>query len=170
MEISYTYFQLGFLSQMVKEFAYNAGDMSSIPESRRSPGEGNGFPFQYSCLENPTDRGAWQATVHGVANSSNLHITVLLNRKWKAEVRKLEFWQSKHTEDINNHSEYFGSSDKCMNGSSVVIKIPHGTHYSSSDYPEFIYYRFVDAGSQVPRVNHIIPNWLLINYCTIHLL
>ena len=40
-----------------------------IPGSERSPGEGNGIPLQYSYLENPTDRGAWQATVHGVAKS-----------------------------------------------------------------------------------------------------
>ena len=40
--------------------------MGSIPGSERSPGEGNGNPFQYSCLENPMGRGAWQATVHGV--------------------------------------------------------------------------------------------------------
>ena len=42
-------------------------DMSSVPELGRSPGEGNGNAFQYSCLENPIDRGAWQATVQGVA-------------------------------------------------------------------------------------------------------
>ena len=41
-------------------------DAGSIPGSRRSPGEGNGNPLQYSCLENPMDRGAWRATVHGV--------------------------------------------------------------------------------------------------------
>ena len=41
-------------------------DLGSIPGSGRSTGEGNGNPFQYSCLENPTDRGAWQATVHGI--------------------------------------------------------------------------------------------------------
>ena len=45
----------------------NAGDPGSIPGSGRSPGEGNGNPFQYSCLENPIDRGDWWATVHGVA-------------------------------------------------------------------------------------------------------
>ena len=52
-----------------KESACSAGDPDSIPGSRKSPGEGNGNPFQYSCLENPMDRGAWQATVHGVAKS-----------------------------------------------------------------------------------------------------
>ena len=47
----------------------NSGDRGLIPESGRSPGEGNGSPLQYSCLEKPMDRGAWQATVHGVAKS-----------------------------------------------------------------------------------------------------
>ena len=44
----------------------NAGDVASRPGSVRSPGEGNGYPFQYSCLENPMERGIWQAEVHGV--------------------------------------------------------------------------------------------------------
>ena len=52
-----------------KVSAYNAGDPGSIPGSGRSPGEGNGTPLQYSCLENPMDGGAWEATVHGVAKS-----------------------------------------------------------------------------------------------------
>ena len=52
-----------------KESACNAGDPDSIPGSGRSPGEGNGYPLQYSCLENPTYRGAWRATVHRVAKS-----------------------------------------------------------------------------------------------------
>ena len=50
-----------------KESACDAGDVSSIPELGRSPEEGNGNPFQYSCLENPMDRGAWWVTVHAVA-------------------------------------------------------------------------------------------------------
>ena len=52
-----------------KESTCNAGDPGLIPGSGRSPGEGNGYLFQYSCLENPMDRGAWQATVHGVTKS-----------------------------------------------------------------------------------------------------
>ena len=52
-----------------KASAYNAGDLGLIPGSGRSPGEGNGNPLQYSCLENPMDREAWEATVHGVAKS-----------------------------------------------------------------------------------------------------
>ena len=52
-----------------KVSACNAGNLGSIPASGRSPGEGNGNPLQYSCLENSMDRGAWWATVHGVAKS-----------------------------------------------------------------------------------------------------
>ena len=71
---------------MVKNPLVNAGDVRDagpIPGSGRSPGRGHGNPLQYSCLENPRDRGAWQATVHGVAEEldmtkqlSNNYITV----------------------------------------------------------------------------------------------
>ena len=54
---------------MVKNLPANAGDMGSVPGSGRSSGEGNDNPLQYSCQGNPTDRGAWWATVHGVAKS-----------------------------------------------------------------------------------------------------
>ena len=57
------------MTQMIKTSASNAGDPGSIPESGRSPGEGNGNALQYSCLENSMDGGAWQATVHGAAKS-----------------------------------------------------------------------------------------------------
>ena len=49
-----------------KESAHSEGDLGSVPGLGRSPGEGNGNPLHYSCLENSTDRGAWQATVHAV--------------------------------------------------------------------------------------------------------
>ena len=55
------------MAQMIKNLP--AGDLGSIPGSRRSPGEGNGYPLQDSCLENFMDRGAWWATVLGVAKS-----------------------------------------------------------------------------------------------------
>ena len=51
----------------VKNPPANAGDVGSVPEWGRCPGEGNGNPLQYSCRENPLDRGAWGVTVHGVA-------------------------------------------------------------------------------------------------------
>ena len=55
-----------FISSVSKESACNAGDPGFIPGSGRSPGEGNGNPLQCYCPKNPMDRGAWQATVHGV--------------------------------------------------------------------------------------------------------
>ena len=59
---------MGFpVGSVVKNPSANSGDAGSIPGSGRSPGKGNGYPFQYSCLENLMDRGAWQTTVHGVA-------------------------------------------------------------------------------------------------------
>ena len=64
---------LGFPGgSVVKIPSASAGDPGSIPGSGRSPGEGNGNPLQYSCLENLMDRGAWQATVHGVAKESDI--------------------------------------------------------------------------------------------------
>ena len=61
---------LGFPDTSVgKESACNAGNPGLIPGLERSTGEGKGYPLQYSCLENPMDRGAWQATVHGVSKS-----------------------------------------------------------------------------------------------------
>ena len=69
---------------MVKNPPANAGDIrdaGSIPESERSLGGGNGNPLQYSCLENPKDRGAWWVTVHGVTKSQmqlSIHIACSL--------------------------------------------------------------------------------------------
>ena len=57
---------------MVKNPPASAGDAGSIPGLGRFPGEGNGNPLQYSCLENPMNRGAWGTTVHGVAKESDM--------------------------------------------------------------------------------------------------
>ena len=77
---------------MVKNQPADAGDVYSIPEMRRSPGEGNDNPLQYSCLRNPMDRGAWWATVHGVARESDM--TLNNNNSWKEGC------------DLRVHSEY----------------------------------------------------------------
>ena len=69
------------LKKKKKRSAYNAGDMGSITGSGRSPGEGKDNSFQYYCLKNSMDRGAWWATVHGVAKESDR--TWRLNNKRK---------------------------------------------------------------------------------------
>ena len=66
---------------VVKNPPDNAGDADLIPGSGRSPGEGNGNPLQYSCLGNPMDRGAWWATVHGIAKESNMMERLKNNKK-----------------------------------------------------------------------------------------
>jgi len=67
----YSHICVGFAGGLDgKASACNTGDLSSIPRSGRSPGKGNGYqPHQYSCLENPTDREAWQPTVHEITKS-----------------------------------------------------------------------------------------------------
>ena len=78
---------------MVKNPSANAGDVNSIPESGRFPGEGNGNPLQDSCLENSTDRGAWWATVHAVAK------------------RRLQFKRMTHFCFLSSVMEQDGTSD-----------------------------------------------------------
>ena len=69
-------YHVGFPGGSVgKESTYNAGDAGLIPGLGRSPGGGHGNPLQYSCLENPMDRGAWPATVHRVAESDTTDST-----------------------------------------------------------------------------------------------
>ena len=76
---------------MVKNLLANAGDVrdaSSTPGLERSPGEGNGNPLQYSCLENPLDRGAWQVTVHRVSQSRTQLKRLSMHKNW-IEKRKI---------------------------------------------------------------------------------
>ena len=93
----------------VKGSACNAGDLGSISGSGRSPGEGNGNPLQYSCLENPMDRGSWWAAVHGVTRSwtrlsdftslwSKLFVYLLISNTVSAHLTSLHFsWVGKKT-------------------------------------------------------------------------
>ena len=103
---------LGFSGGLdVKESACSAQDLGSIPVSGRSPGEGNGNPLQYSCLEYPMDGGTWPATVHGATKSqtwlSNFSLDILwhcssLGLEWKlifsSPVATAEFSKSWHIE------------------------------------------------------------------------
>ena len=63
------------MAQWFKKFACNAGDVGSIPGSGRPAGGGHDNPLQYSCLENPMDRGAWWATVHSITQSDMTEVT-----------------------------------------------------------------------------------------------
>ena len=73
-----------------KQSACNAGGQSLIPGWGRSPGEGNGYPLQYSCLENPMDRGDWWATVHGLqrVRQDSFLLTVMWQHAWAGSLRE----------------------------------------------------------------------------------
>ena len=74
-----------------KESSCNAGDTGSASRSGRSPAGGNGNPLQYSCLKNPMDRGAWRATVHGVANSRT-QLSISLQMLPMEMLSRLNIW------------------------------------------------------------------------------
>ena len=92
----------------------NAGDPGSIPGSGRSPGEGNGNPLQYSRLENPTDRGAWWATVHGATKSrTRLSDFTLLQGQAEIAIRRGKVLERIHDPTLGertftNERNYFG--------------------------------------------------------------
>ena len=80
----------------VKVSAYNAGDLGSIPGLGRSPGEGKGYPLQYSCLENPMDGRARWATVHGVtesriclSNSAQIEVKFGKNKRQRVKITNI---------------------------------------------------------------------------------
>ena len=90
---------------MVKASAYNAGDLGSIPGLGRSTGEGNGNLLQYSCLENPMDKGAWQATVHGVAKSRTRLSDFTSLHPPLAHIYKNNMWPCRKVEQCANAQE-----------------------------------------------------------------
>ena len=77
----------------VKNLPANSGDTGSIPGSGRSSGEGNGNPLQYSCLGNPMDRGAWQATVHG--GHKNVELDLASKQQHEKELSFEGEWDNK---------------------------------------------------------------------------
>ena len=79
------------MASLIKNLPANAEDVGLIPGSGRFPGEGNGNPFQYSCLGNPMDRGAWQTTVHGVARVRHDLVTKPPVETW---LKKPTLWKA----------------------------------------------------------------------------
>ena len=148
----YLYFCLGIFPSgtMVKNLPANAGDardVGLIPGSRRSPGEGNGNPLQYSCLGNCMDRGAWWATVHRVAHSwtrlnnwahtcIDIYMTLMLSAFLS------QFWctlyfsslqSKKHTAWLFHEGLWWVS---VREGRGLSPRIPHTKHCSPGRCPE----------------------------------
>ena len=91
-----------------RESACNAGDLGLISGLGRSPGEGNGKPLQYSCLQNPTDRGTWQATVHRVTQSRTWLKQLRTHMSMRQETNKGRFRRCFFTGYLcNNVSRFF---------------------------------------------------------------
>ena len=98
-----------------KVSAYNVGELGSIPGSGRSPGEGNGNALQYSCLENPMDRGAWQATVQGIAKSwTQLSDFTSLHNTFQSQQQKKMFFSRQeigmHKYEVKRYPEVYQAS------------------------------------------------------------
>ena len=93
-----------------KRFACNAGDPGSILGLGRSPGEGNGYPLQYSCLENSLDRGAWKTTIHEVAKSWTRLSNWAHTHAMKGEAE--EPWQDRRKAALRIH--WIGSSEQSL--------------------------------------------------------
>ena len=106
----------------------DAADMGSIPGRGRSPGEGNGTPLQYSCLENPMDRGAWRATVHGVTRVGQDLVSKPPSLRAKPifeKVNILVFW-------ILKYSFMFQSTIGLIKSSQCALQLATGSNVNNS--------------------------------------
>ena len=115
---------LGLPGGPVVKNACNAGDGGSIPESGRCPGEGNGNPLQYSCLENPMDRGAWWATVHGVRHDLVTEHACILIKGFglTTQIIEIEGWFD-HPDNWDNWDK-IKTSDAARKNNSIYISTP----------------------------------------------
>ena len=114
-----------------KEPTWNAGDLSSIPGLGRFPGEGNGNPIQYSCLENPMDRGVWQATVHRFTKSQTRLSDLTLFQILKDDAVKVlhsicqQIWKTQQWPQNWKRSVFIPKERQCQR----IFKLPHNcTH------------------------------------------
>ena len=87
--------RLSLVAQAVKNPTCNAGNVGSIPESGRSPGEGNCNPLQYSYPGNPLDKGAWWATVHGVAKRIGCNLLTKQQNCYLRLTERKTFWATR---------------------------------------------------------------------------
>ena len=108
----------------IEQSSCNVGDLGSIPGLGRSPGEGNGYPLQYSCLENSMDRGTWQAIVHGVAKS----------RTWLNDFHSthLSEWISTRRQKISAGEGMEKMEPSCTVDGIVNRNSHYGKHYGDS--------------------------------------
>ena len=123
----------------VKASASNVGDLGSIPGLGRSPGEGNGNPLQYSCLENPMDRGAWRATVHGVAKSRT----------------RLSDFTSLHFNTISSSDENTFLSTCLPNSLQQKGKFFHPLKRSLGLIPTFLYTSIITLSLKLSKPYHL---------------
>ena len=110
------------VAQMVKVFSCTARDLGLIPGSRISLQEWNGYPLQYSCLENPVDRGAWQATDHGVAESDMTDQATHTPQLVYNLLMKCQILFMKNCEITRDSERIYSCSWKLKEGRIVVIQ------------------------------------------------
>ena len=109
-----------------KASAHNAGDLGSIPGSGRSPGEGNGNPLQYSCLENPMDRGVWQTTVHGLTKRTkeihfHSHDAVKVLHSICQQIWKTQQWPQDWKRSVFIPIPNKGNAKECSNYCTIAL-------------------------------------------------
>ena len=126
--------------------ACNAGDMGSVPELGRSSGEGNGYPFQHSCLENSMDTGVWKATIHGVAESDMMSLSCvqLFETPWTVACQaplsmgfsRQEYWSglSSFSRSSQPRDWTHLSCGSCMAGKFFTAKPPGKPTYKFAMY------------------------------------
>ena len=162
-------------SSVSKESACSAGDLGSIPGSGRSPGEENGNPLQYSCLGHPMDRGAWQATVHGVTRVRHDLVTKPppLPRRWTQEdslraPEKLQgFWlryqdelrkELKEIKPVMHRAQCLALSNSWLRASCLDLDRPPSLRSLQVHWPLLAVPRKAVSGSY-----SMISDWLRMN-------